>query len=68
MALEKVKGQPVDTHEVYRSPEFRAFCERFGIAWSLLTRDMVIRLPDEGLMIVEQTYLATDEKSQNAST
>ena len=43
--------------EVYRSPEFKAFCKRFGIAWGLPTKHMVITI-EEDCMRVDQEYLA----------
>lgn len=47
---------------VWKSPEFMAFCARFGIAWGLRTKKMVITLEVEGAMTVEQTYQATLEE------
>lgn len=53
-------SQVVTSFDVYKSPEFRTFCERFGIAWELGTVDLTIELPCKGLMTVTQKYYATD--------
>lgn len=44
------------SHEVYRSDEFKAFCQRFGIAWELGTTELVIYIPNEGTLEVLQNY------------
>lgn len=54
--------KPVDSNVVYRSPEFRALCEKFGIAWGLRTHTLVLRLPRDGVMTVEQEYQATTSR------
>ena len=41
--------------DVWLSPEFKAFCERFGIPHDLRTLDMTIRITMEE-MVVTQTY------------
>lgn len=55
-AKPKGLGNVYLSNEVYTSPEFKAFCERFGIAWELRTRDMTIFLPFDGAMTVTQEY------------
>lgn len=50
------KGQVAQTYEVYSSKEFRAFCEKFGIAYDLGTVNITIHLPLDGLMSVVQEY------------
>lgn len=52
--------RPPTLQEVYHSPEFKAFCARFGIAWGMPTMDLTIRLPFEGSMEVTQTYRGVD--------
>jgi hypothetical protein len=42
---------------VWNSPEFIAFCERFGIPRELASQDLVIHLPIKGVMTVIQKYL-----------
>lgn len=48
--------------DVFNSPEFNEFCRRFGIATELPTRHMTIRIDFDGVLSVEQEYLATDNK------
>ncbi len=53
---------PATSHAVARSPEFRAFCQRFGIALDLPWRGMTIVLgtsPDS-MMSVTQEYITRD--------
>jgi len=59
---DKVKApEYAHTCVVYSSPEFIAFCKRFGIAHDLQTRSMAIRLQHDDYMTVTQEYFATDD-------
>lgn len=49
--IKKISG-----YEVYNSPEFVAFCDKFGIAHSLPTRSITITITEENL-IVDQSYI-----------
>lgn len=57
-------GPHAFSHVVYSSPEFKAFCKRFGIAWGLPTKDITIHIPDQGLMTVTQSYQARDHNPE----
>lgn len=46
-----------ESRTVWGSPEFIAFCERFGIRRELPSQDMVIHIPFDGVMTVIQKYL-----------
>ncbi len=59
---------PVQVFNVYRSPEFQAFAERFGIAVGLRTTDLTIHLPTDGMMTVTQTYQASVDKTEPIDT
>lgn len=56
----KEKRTVHQSHEVYLSPEFEAFCKRFGILWDLRTVNMTIELPVGEAMVIKQTYRGTD--------
>ena len=49
-------------YTAYCSPEFRAFCERFGIPWDLETRVMTIRFARDTALIVEHEYIIIEDK------
>lgn len=51
---------PVQAIDVYQSPEFQAFCKRFGIAHELQTMDMVLTITFKEGLVVTQTYRATE--------
>lgn len=53
---------PMTAYEVYKSPEFQAFCKRFGIAWDLATLDLVITFKRDSLLEVSQVYVLRPEK------
>lgn len=59
--VEDVKRKSATSHEVCHSPEFKAFCQRFGIAHGLPHTKMVITLELDQLMMVEQTYQGSVE-------
>lgn len=44
---------------IFRLPEFRAFCDKVGIAWQLPTRRLVIEIPcqPEDCVKITQEYL-----------
>ncbi len=42
--------------EVYQSPEFKALCSKFGIAWEQGTLDMTIEIADKEIVKVHQVY------------
>lgn len=48
--------------EVYGSPEFRAFCERWGIAWDAYTVQITIHLPADGPMSVIHEHRGVDRE------
>lgn len=56
------------SYDVYRSPEFVAFCRRFGIAHELGTRDLTIRLPFEGVLTVVHEYLPSQLERTDTTT
>lgn len=47
---------PASGYDVYRWPEFRAFCKRLGIPWELPTYDIVITIPHEGMVRIDHSY------------
>lgn len=51
---------PARCHDVYQWPEFLAFARRLGFMWDLSTRDVVIRMPLDGLVEIEHNYVGTD--------
>lgn len=53
-------NMPAISRDVYHSDEFKAFCERFGIAWGLPTTKLTIVLDNEEVMRVTQEYNATN--------
>ena len=61
-----VRGTQVSGFEVYRSPEFQALCERFGIAWGLPTKSLTITLTEDEMVVV-QTYPGTAEPEKKAN-
>lgn len=45
----------------YKLPEFKAFCERLGIAWTMPTWSMTIEVPSEGETVrIKHVYLGQD--------
>lgn len=44
--------------EVYRSKEFRAFCNALGIAWEKMTKTVAVRIFEGEQVIVTQSYVA----------
>lgn len=54
-------ANPISGYEVYRSPEFKAFCKRFGVAWGLKTKALTIRLTED-LMTVTQEYVGEEAR------
>jgi hypothetical protein len=52
-------------HLVMNSPEFLAFCERFGIDTRLRTIGYTIHIDVNDIMRVEHKYLAEDTKPTN---
>lgn len=48
----------VSGYEVYSSPEFRALCDRFGIAFDLRTVDITLKLTEDHFTVT-QTYRAS---------
>lgn len=55
---------PFSGHDVYHWPEFRALCERLGIAWELRTTHLVIEVPCDGLVTVRHEYRAGERDGQ----
>lgn len=49
-----------DSYVVFAWPEFRALCDRLGVAIDLRTRSLTIRLAMDKPVVVEQDYLGTD--------
>lgn len=45
--------------EVYKSPEFKALCERFGIRWELPTKSITLTLTEFSFEVT-QTYVGSD--------
>jgi hypothetical protein len=61
----RTKHQGVnDGYEVYRWPEFQAFCKRAGILWDLLTIGMVIHVNVGEMLKVEHTYKGIDTEDK----
>ncbi len=59
----------VMAHELWPSPEFKAFCERFGIPWGgLRTTGLVVTIPLEGLVTVQHTYQASQVRADTPDT
>lgn len=52
------RTKPITGYEMYRWPEFKALCARLGIAWDLPTGDMVITIPQDGMVMVQHEYQA----------
>ena len=57
---ESVGHKLIEGYEVYRWPEFKAFCVRLGIPWELSTTDMLIFVPCEGRVKVIHEYQADE--------
>jgi hypothetical protein len=54
---------PLSSFDVYQMPEFKALCDRLGIAWNFLTLGLTIELgPDpDDLVRITQSYRVTDK-------
>lgn len=50
-----------DSHTLWCEPEFVAFCRLLGIPWEQGMRDLVLRIPFEGIVQVECTFLCAHE-------
>lgn len=48
------------TYDVISWPEFRALADRLGVAPSLFTTGLVLLFPVDGVVMVEQEYIAGD--------
>ena len=46
--------------EVYKWPEFKAFCKRLGIEWEAPTIDLCIYIPLDGLVKITTEYLGDE--------
>ena len=55
----------LDGFTLYHTPEFQAFCNRIGLIWELRTTNIVIRIPVEGLVEIEQTYQGSNNQESN---
>lgn len=51
----------VSVYEVFQSPEFKAFCDRFGIDRSRPTLSMTIHLGDKGFSVTQE-YIPEPER------
>jgi very-short-patch-repair endonuclease len=53
-AAEALRQEPLasDGYEVYRWPEFRAFCDRAGILWDLRTISMTFTIEEGSRLVV----------------
>lgn len=60
--------QPLCGHDLYKLPEFKALCERIGIAWGLPTNGLVIEIPEDldALVKITQTYQARSNSKADA--
>lgn len=54
---------PLNSYDLYHMPEFKALCERLGIAWDFRTLGLTIELgPDlDDLVKVTQSYRVADK-------
>ena len=50
----------VTGRDVYYWPEFKAFAERLGIEYELLTTNLTITIPCEGAVVVAHDYHGSD--------
>jgi hypothetical protein len=46
--------------DVYHWPEFKAFAERLGIEYELLTTNVTITIPVEGVVVIAHDYHGRD--------
>lgn len=53
-----------DGYVAYHWPEFRAFCKRAGILWSLNTISITIKLEEGAAISVDQQYRGVDMGEQ----
>lgn len=49
----------------YNSPEFKAFCDRFGVAHDMFTVQVTLHLPADGMMSVVQEYRASTPRDED---
>lgn len=65
--LLQTRRMNADGREVYRWPEFQAFCDRLGVLWDLLTVDLTIMIPSYGPVKVIQSHHTVDNGPESQS-